>query len=87
MALCHSQKVETIVHECPIDLGLCITHVNLYVTSIENYDVIVGMDWLESHWVVLDYRSKIVHFVSDEIQSMVLQGETRPISLRRISYL
>jgi hypothetical protein len=27
------------------------------------------MDWLESHWVVLDCRSNTLHFVNDEGQS------------------
>jgi hypothetical protein len=37
--------------------------VNLYVTYIGNYDVIIGMYWLEFHWAVLDCRSKTLNFV------------------------
>jgi hypothetical protein len=84
MALGHSQKVESLVCKFPLDLGVCITHVNLYVTSLGHYDVIIRMDWLESHWVVLDCRSNTLHFVNDEGQSMVLQGEKRHVSLRLI---
>jgi hypothetical protein len=61
--------------------------VNLYVTPIGHYDVIIGMDWLESHWDVLDSRSNTLNFVNDEGQSMVLQGEKRHVSLRLISTL
>lgn len=44
MALGRSQKVEFLVQECPLDLGVCVTNVNLYVMPLGHYDVIIGMD-------------------------------------------
>jgi len=84
MALDHSQKVKFLVCKFPLDLGVCITHVNLYVTSLGHYDVIKRMDWLESHWVVLDCRINTLNFVNDQGQLMILQGEKKHVSLRLI---
>jgi len=64
-----------------------VTNVNLYVTPLGHYDVIIGMDWLEDHWDMLSCQSKTIHFLSDEGQSMVIHGEWKPVSLRLISFL
>ena len=74
------------MQECPLDLGLCVTNVNLYVTPLGHYDVVIGMDWLEAHWAVLSCQRKTLHFLSDEGQSMVIHGERRHVSLRIISF-
>lgn len=54
MALGRPQKVECLVKECPLDLGMCVTHVDIYVMPLGHYDMIIGMDWLESRWAVLN---------------------------------
>lgn len=87
MASGQSQKVECLVQECPLNLGVCITNVNLYVAPLGHYDVIIEMDWLEAHSVMLSCRSKTLHFLSDEGQSTIIHGERRTISLRLISSL
>ena len=84
MALDHLQKVKFLVCKLPLDLGVCITHLNLYVTYLGHYDVIIRMDWLESHWVVLDCRINTLNFVNDQGQLMILQGEKKHVSLRLI---
>ena len=54
------------MQEYPLELGVCVTNVNLYVTLLGHYDVIIGMDWLEARWAVLSCQSKTLHFFSDE---------------------
>jgi hypothetical protein len=44
MASSHSKKLESLVHDFPINLGVCITYVILYVTYLGHYEVIIGMD-------------------------------------------
>lgn len=76
-----SQKVECLVQEFPLYIGVCVTHVNIYVTSLHHYDVIFWMDWLESHWDVLTCQRKTLTFSSDEGQFIVLHGKKRHVSL------
>jgi hypothetical protein len=32
-----------------VDLGVCTTRLKVYVTALRVYNIIIGMDWLESH--------------------------------------
>jgi hypothetical protein len=52
------QKVGGKVTGCIFNLGEFVTRANLYITILGSYDVIIGMDWLESHEVILNYKTK-----------------------------
>ena len=45
------QSVELCVEDWKIDLGVCSTKLKVYVTALGTYDLVIGMDWLESHRV------------------------------------
>jgi hypothetical protein len=49
MASGAKQKVGGKVTGCILNLGEFVTRANLYVTILGSYDVVIGMDWLESH--------------------------------------
>jgi hypothetical protein len=48
MALGAKQKVGGKVMGYALNLGEFFTKANLYVTILGSYDVVIGMDWLES---------------------------------------
>ena len=52
------QKVGGKVMGCALNLGEFVTRVNLYVTILGSYDVVIGMDWLESHEAILNFKMK-----------------------------
>jgi hypothetical protein len=58
MASGAKQKVGGKVTGCALNLGEFVTRVNLYVTILGSYDVVIGMDWLESHEVILNCKMK-----------------------------
>jgi hypothetical protein len=39
---------------------------NLYVMILGSYDVVIGMDWLESHEMMLNYKPKQLSVFYDE---------------------
>jgi hypothetical protein len=39
---------------------------NLYITILGSYDVVIGMDWLESHDVILNCNMKRLSLIDDE---------------------
>jgi hypothetical protein len=47
----------------------------------------IGMNWLESHDVVLNYKKKWLSLVNDEGQRCVIVGRNQGVSLRFISSL
>jgi hypothetical protein len=94
MALGSKQKVGGKVIGCILNLGeffirtnLFVIRTNLYVTILGSYDVVINMDWLESHEVILNYNTKQLSLVDDEGQRCVIVGRNQRFFLRFISSL
>ena len=66
MALRAKQKVGGKVRGCVLNLGEFVTRANLYVMILGSYDVVIGMNWLESHEAILNYKTKWLSLVDDE---------------------
>jgi hypothetical protein len=81
------QKVGGKVTGCSLNLGEFFTRANLYVTILGYYDVMIGMDWLESHEAILNCKTKQLILVDDEVQRRVIVGQNQGVSLRFISSL
>jgi hypothetical protein len=58
MASGAKQKVGGKVTGCILNLGEFVIRANLYVTILGSYDVVIGMDWLESHEAILNCKTK-----------------------------
>ncbi|XP_058106471.1 uncharacterized protein LOC131249717 [Magnolia sinica] len=55
-----------ICYDCPIDLGCKVANVDLIVTKIFHYDVILGMDWLTVVRAEIDCDAKTVKIHEDD---------------------
>jgi hypothetical protein len=69
MASRAKKKVGGKVKDCNINLGDFITSVNLYVTILGDYDIVIGIDWLELHDTILNYKMKQLSLINDLGQS------------------
>jgi hypothetical protein len=87
MASGAKQKVGGKVTGCALNLGEFVTRVNLYVTILGSYDVVIGMDWLETHEAILNCKTKRLSLVDDEGQRRVIVGRNQGVSLRFVSSL
>ena len=85
MASGAQQKVGGKVTGCALSLGEFVTRVNLYVTILGSYDVVIGMDWLESHEATLNCKTKRLSLVDDEGRRCMIVGRNQGVSLRFIS--
>jgi hypothetical protein len=47
---------------------------NLYSTTLGTYDLIIGMDWLESHQALVDCYKKKVLYQNDLGDPVVIEG-------------
>jgi hypothetical protein len=52
-----------IMPNCEFRVGKEIMKADLIVMAIEDYDLILGMDWLPKHGTRVDCRNKVVQFV------------------------
>ena len=70
---------------CRVHLGVCTTMLDVYVTNLGTYDLIIGMDWLEGHRSLMDFYAKNVLFLDDEGKKIQIHGLKRKVSLCFIS--
>jgi hypothetical protein len=68
------QNVGGKVSGCSLNLGEFVTRANPYVTNLGAYDVMIGMDWLESHDVILVCKMNRLGLIDDEGQRHVIVG-------------
>jgi hypothetical protein len=87
MASGAKRKVEGRVTGCALNLGEFGTRVYLCVTILGSYDVVIGMDWLETHEAILNCKTKWLSLVDDEGQRRVIAGRNQGVSLRFVSSL
>jgi hypothetical protein len=60
------KEVRRRVMVCRINLGNFVMTSDLYVTILGSYDIMIGMDWLESHDVILNCKTKQLSLTDDE---------------------
>jgi hypothetical protein len=87
MASSTKQKVGGKVTGCILNLGDFVTRANLYITILGSYDVMISMDWLESHEAILNCKTKWLRLVDDEGHRHMIVGRNQGVSLRFISSL
>jgi hypothetical protein len=87
MASGDKQKVGGNVMACTLNLGDVFTRVELYVTILGSYDIVIGMDKLESHEEILNCKTKRLSLVDDQGQKCMIVGRNQGVSLRFISSL
>ena len=85
MASGWKQSVGRLVKNCIVMIGNVSTKMKLYTTTLGSYDLIVGMDWLESHRALVDCYEKKVFGNNDFGEPIVIEGRKRDISLRFIA--
>ncbi|XP_058084563.1 uncharacterized protein LOC131232346 [Magnolia sinica] len=59
-----------ICYDCPIDLRCTVAHMDLIVTKIFYYDVILGMDWLTVMKAEIDCDTKTMKIHEDDDTSL-----------------
>jgi hypothetical protein len=87
MASGAKQKVGGKVTGYALNLGEFVMRVNLYVTILGSYDIVIGMDWLETHEAILNCKTKRLSLVDDEGQRQLIVGRNQGVSLRFVSSL
>ena len=55
-----SVRVDTICQDCELDISGILLTVDLRVMDMSEFDVIIGMDWLTTHWVIINCDSRRV---------------------------
>eukprot|EP00253_Pinus_taeda_P018429 PITA_18429 len=58
---------------------------DLNVLPLGSYDILIGMDWLEKHWSLVNCKTKTIYYKDDLGNQQVLQGIKHPVQIRPIT--
>ncbi|GJW52770.1 putative reverse transcriptase domain-containing protein [Tanacetum coccineum] len=68
-------EVDSIFHDCKLELGSSLFSINLIPLSHGSFDVIVGMDWLSQHKAVIVCHEKVVEIPVEDGRTFRVHGE------------
>ena len=70
-------NVDQIRQDCELDISWILLTVDLKVMDMSEFDVILGMDWLTTHRVVIDYDCRrVIAYTPDDV-CVMFKGEKR----------
>eukprot|EP00253_Pinus_taeda_P004218 PITA_04218 len=78
------RRVLTKVSNCPLKLAGQIITTELNVLPLGSYDVLIGMDWLERRWSIINCKTKIVSYRDELGMGKEIQGIQKPVQIRPI---
>eukprot|EP00253_Pinus_taeda_P003334 PITA_03334 len=58
---------------------------DLKVLLLGSYDVIIGMDWLEKHWSLINCKDKTINYMDEYGLRQKIQGILRPLKIRPVT--
>jgi hypothetical protein len=79
------RKVTELVKSCPVDMNGLSTKAELNVLALGSYYCLIGMDWLDQHHAILDYRNKAFTYLDEEGNHRTVQGIPRVVAIREIT--
>ena len=77
--------VNMVIRECPIEIEGRTLLADLVVINLEEFDVILGMDWLSKHHTIMNCYTKEVIIETSGQEKIVLVGERKIIPSYLIS--
>lgn len=77
-------RVTTKVENFLVEIAEQPIKVNLNIFPLSSSDVLIGMDWLENHWSLVNCKDKTISFLTEEGNRQEIQGIKRNITLRSI---
>jgi predicted aspartyl protease len=79
------RKVTELVKSCSVDMKGMSTKAELNILPLGSYDCLIGMDWLDQHHALLDFRNKRLTCLDEEGNQVTVQGIPRAVVVREIS--
>ena len=61
------------------------TSIYLNINHLGSYDILIGMDWLESHNAIIECLHKSLGCKDEEGKNYTVKGIYRPISTQQIT--
>eukprot|EP00253_Pinus_taeda_P035306 PITA_35306 len=79
------RRVIAKVNDCSFTIADQPVTTDLNVLPLGSYDILIGMDWLEKHWSLVDCKTKIIYYRDQQGNRKEMQGIKRPVQVRSIT--
>eukprot|EP00253_Pinus_taeda_P022952 PITA_22952 len=79
------RRVGAKIKDCSFTIAGQPVMADLNVLPLGSYDILIGMDWLEKHWSLVDCKTKIIYFKDSLGNKKEMQGIKRPVQVRPIT--
>jgi len=79
LTLVDKRRVLAEVSKFPLKLANQPIMVDLNVLPLGSYDVLMGMDWLEKHLSLVNYKTKTINHQDEKGETQEIQGIQKPL--------
>eukprot|EP00253_Pinus_taeda_P002532 PITA_02532 len=78
-------RVTAKINDCSFIIADQPVTADLNVLPLRSYDILIGMDWLEKHWSLVDCKTKIIYYRDQQGNRKELQGIKQLVQVRPIT--
>lgn len=68
------RRVLSKVSNCPLKIASQPIIADMNVLALGSYDILIGMEWLEKHWSLINCKTKTVSFRDEVGVGQEIQG-------------
>eukprot|EP00253_Pinus_taeda_P001879 PITA_01879 len=79
------RRVTARINDCSFTIADQLITADLNILPLGSYDILIGMDWLEKHWSLVDCKTKIIYYRDQQGNSKEMQGIKRLVQVRPIT--
>eukprot|EP00253_Pinus_taeda_P014588 PITA_14588 len=79
------RRVTAKVNNCSFAIADQPVTADLNILPLGSYDILIGMDWLEKHWSLVDCKTKIIYYQDQQGNRKEMQGIKQPVQVRPIT--
>eukprot|EP00253_Pinus_taeda_P017231 PITA_17231 len=79
------RQVTAKINDCSFTIADQPITADLNILPLGSYDILIGMDWLEKHWSLVDCKTKVIYYRDQQGNSKEMQGIRRPVQVRPIT--
>eukprot|EP00253_Pinus_taeda_P020164 PITA_20164 len=79
------RRVTAKINDCPFVIEDQPVTADLNILPLGSYDILIGMDWLEKHWSLVDCKTKVISYRDQQGNRKEMQGIKQPVQVRPIT--
>jgi len=58
---------------------------DLNVLPLGSYDILIGMDWFEKHWSLINCKTKTINYQDEKRERQEMEGIQKALQIRPIT--